>query len=450
MAKQIDACGLPLCQLWHLWALKCTAVSIVAVSSLAHCWFASQPDSSDHSVTPDGQAGSLERGWQEHGRQDEALHLLHKNMLQAEQEAVGPNRSLYSSMLWLDSTLAVDAHLVVMGAPEDIRGYTLSEIQRIMLHHFPWNGLLSQRELLQKVAPSLAARMLQHDEISSCCSSNSCLYDQVSTVLILQEIGMTDVATAHLQAAKAAMAANGDSAFCRAMVWQVNRLVAPLDNHFPLGYEHLVDVARASAFWGPSQLPLAHHLEQHSEEIVAELAPLCVSEESTAPHNVHFGSERVVRDLANGSWTSLPLFDNGAWNISACNALAPRTYALLKARPELQGAMRSASALDTVIQNTFVSVYRLRPQSRIFRHVGTHWRLNTHLGLVTPPGAKIRVWNETREWEVGKAFAFLDAAEHDVVHNGETDRCVLNVVSWHPAVLERRLSDPTFAEHFVF
>lgn len=379
---------------------------------------------------------------------DEQLKILHAKMLRAEQEAKGAQRTLDASRLWLEATFAADEHLVATNAPQDIRAYTLSEIQRIALHHFPWNGLLSLGGLLQKVGPSLAARMLAHDEISTCCSSDTCLYDQVSTALILQELDMADAAAAHLQAAAWQIVAHGGNPSCRGMIWQVDRLVAPFDKHFPLGYDNLVDVMSSPAFWAPVELPLAQHLEHHSEEIVAELGSLCPSEESKQPD--HFGPERVVSNLAQGSWTSLSLLHNGAWNASACETVAPRTCALLKTRLELQGAMRSASEPETGVQFAFVSVFRLRPQSHIHRHVGTNWRLNTHLGLVTPPGAKIRVWNEEREWQVGKALTFLDAAEHEVEHKGQTDRCVLNVVSWHPAVLDRRLSDPAFAEHFLF
>lgn len=379
------------------------------------------------------------------------LQRLHANMMQAEKEATGARRSLATSKLWLQATMAMDAHLVATGAPANIRAYTLSEIQRIALHHFPWNSLLGFREMLQNVAAALATRMLEHDEISRCCSSSGCLHDQVSTVMIFEELGMSDAAIAHLQSVKAALIANGENPFCRAMGWDLNRLAAPLDIHFPRGYDSLVDVARAPAFWSQLESPMAQYLEEHSQVIVAELAPLCAPEQLlTRPG--YFGSERVVSDLSvRDSWTSLPLLTNGVWNTSACGAVAPRTCDLLRTRAELQDAMRSSSSEspDTIVQYTLVSVYRLRPQSRIHRHVGTQWRLNTHLGLVTPPGAEIRVWNETLEWEVGKALTFLDAAEHDVTHNGNTDRCVLNVVSWHPAVLERRLSDASFDELFV-
>jgi len=111
--------------------------------------------------------------------------------------------------------------------------------------------------------------------------------------------------------------------------------------------------------------------------------------------------------------------------------------------------MLSAANPEKAVQLTFVSVYRLRPESHIRRHVGSQWRINTHLGLVTPQGAHIRVWNESRNWQVGRALAFLDAAVHEVIHDGDVDLCVLNVVSWHPNVMQQLHVDPVFAAHFT-
>lgn len=166
---------------------------------------------------------------------------------------------------------------------------------------------------------------------------------------------------------------------------------------------------------------------------------------------MHFGLDGVVPSLARerASWTSLPLFADGFWNESACETVAPRTCALLRTRPELRGALVSSLQPGTHVYHTFASVYRLGPASRLHRHVGFQWRLNSHLGLVTPPGASIRVWNESRPWKAGEAFAFLDAAEHEVIHEGQVDRCVLNVASWHPEVMSLLETDESFREYFV-
>jgi hypothetical protein len=311
--------------------------------------------------------------------------------------------------------------------------------------------------LLSKVAPVLLDYMLSNGVTRDCCLDTACVYDQVTTLMILKELAMGEVATKYLRAFQSVpMNGHGVSAGtadCYGMVWDLDRLTSPLDQHYPLQYLGLIDVARSPAFWGPSDLPMVALLELHSKEIVAELAPLCEPEaQALESSSDHFGPEGVVQNLAGGSWrtwTSLPLFHLGEWNTTACDTVAPLTCSLLKAQMELHGALHSATVPGAAVQMTFVSVYRLRPKSHIHRHVGSQWRLNTHLGLVTPPGAHIRVWNETRKWQVGRAFAFPDSAEHEVVHSGHKNRCVLNVVSWHPVVTQRLRSDAAFASHFA-
>jgi hypothetical protein len=386
----------------------------------------------------------------------------------SERLAHGNVQNLSASKDWLESILAVDAKLVAQGVPHDVRAFTISEVRRAALTHMPWNSLLGDGHLLQKVATVLVEHMTSNAVMRDCCLSDACVYDQVTLLMILEELAQVEVASSLLHAFrkawKGSSSVRGEDTMtdgagvgirrgagdCHGMVWHLDRLAAPLDQHYPLDYADLVDVASSPAFWDPLELPLARHLEHHSKEIVAELMPLCGQEElSLGSSAVHFGPEKVVQGLAYGSWTSLPLFDGGAWNASACDTVAPLTCSLLRDRPELQGAMLSAANPETAVQLTFVSVYRLRPESHIRRHVGSQWRLNTHLGLVTPQRAHIRVWNESRNWQVGRAIAFLDAAEHEVIHGGDGDRCVLNVVSWHPNVMQQRHRDPVFAAHFT-
>jgi aspartate beta-hydroxylase len=40
--------------------------------------------------------------------------------------------------------------------------------------------------------------------------------------------------------------------------------------------------------------------------------------------------------------------------------------------------------------------------------------LRCHLGLVVPPGVRIRVGDEVREWTAGECLIFDDSFEHEV------------------------------------
>jgi len=373
-----------------------------------------------------------------------------KYQKQVESEAVKGN--LTSLHRWLYSTLRLYDALVADGAPANIIEYPLSELGRITFHYMPWSKLLGDKGLLTQLAPRLIEWVGSNSFADSCCSRYECVAGQVDTALILQELGLAWNATNLLSQVQAQAIGNNEA--CYGVTWRLDRLVTPLGVHYPREYGWLIDAANAPAFWLAADVPMAAHLESHSEEIISELEPLCrsaaVSHYDSEDEGM-FSIHRVSPDLAQelGSWTSLSLMHSGTWNEAACNTKTPRTCSLLRERPELTGALVSSSEQDTFLHNVFASVYRLRPGSHIYRHVGNAWRLNTHLGIVTPKGASIRVWNETRAWKAGGALSFLDAAEHEVFHEGTEDRCVLNVVSWHPAVMERLKTDAQFASHFV-
>eukprot|EP00747_Dinoflagellata_sp_TGD_P118117 gnl/TRDRNA2_/TRDRNA2_172745_c0_seq1.p1 gnl/TRDRNA2_/TRDRNA2_172745_c0~~gnl/TRDRNA2_/TRDRNA2_172745_c0_seq1.p1 ORF type:complete len:462 (+),score=70.90 gnl/TRDRNA2_/TRDRNA2_172745_c0_seq1:65-1450(+) len=337
---------------------------------------------------------------------------------------------------WLDAAIAMDSGLVDSQAPLEVREYILREVQRIALGRMQWNTLLGDKALLTQVAPLLATLLSLDSVTVDCCEKLSCLTAQVQTTMLLEELGQSTQAAEHLRrVAAGAGSASASPAKCLGASWRLDRLTAPVGDHYPPAYAGLIDPAKEPPFWSPKDWPLAAHLEDNAAAIVEELAPICNAAEE---EEAHFGTERLASHLARErkSWGSLPLFHDGHWNASACDSVAPKTCALLRDRPELRGALRSAREPETSIQLAFVSVYRLWPGSHIHRHVGNSWRLNTHMGIVTPEGAEIRVWGQKRAWEKGKAFAFLDAAEHEVFHSGTKTRCVLNVVGWHPRVSE--------------
>lgn len=79
----------------------------------------------------------------------------------------------------------------------------------------------------------------------------------------------------------------------------------------------------------------------------------------------------------------------------------------------------------------------LRPHTRIPSHTGvTNTRAIIHLPLVVPPGCGFRVGGETREWKVGKAFAFDDTIEHEAWNDSDEMRAVLIFDVWNPHLTE--------------
>ena len=91
---------------------------------------------------------------------------------------------------------------------------------------------------------------------------------------------------------------------------------------------------------------------------------------------------------------------------------------------------------------------RLAPGTHLSAHCGpSNFRLRCHLGLVVPPGVRIRVADETREWREGECLIFDDSYEHEVWHDGGADRVVLICDLWHPDVDLATQVYPALAPH---
>jgi len=104
----------------------------------------------------------------------------------------------------------------------------------------------------------------------------------------------------------------------------------------------------------------------------------------------------------------------------------PVTAAVIDATPRL--------CVDSM-PFAFAFFSTLRGGSRIAPHCSPcNLRVRLHLPLLVPEPAKcgITVAGETRQWEVGKALIFDDAYEHEVWNDGEEDRVVLLLDTWHP------------------
>ena len=75
----------------------------------------------------------------------------------------------------------------------------------------------------------------------------------------------------------------------------------------------------------------------------------------------------------------------------------------------------------------------MQPGTHVWPHTGpTNCRIRSHLGLVVPEGARLRVSNVTQSWTEGKVLIFDDSFEHEVWHQGPSYRLVLIVDLWHP------------------
>jgi aspartyl/asparaginyl beta-hydroxylase (cupin superfamily) len=129
--------------------------------------------------------------------------------------------------------------------------------------------------------------------------------------------------------------------------------------------------------------------------------------------------------LDDPSWSACYLLSSGEPTEHA--ARCPQTMAALAEAPMPHIAGRSPMALFSL----------LRPGTHIKPHNGLlNTRLICHVPLIVPPGCRLRVGNEVREWEEGKALIFDDSIEHEAWNEGSGTRVVLLFEIWRPEISE--------------
>ena len=169
--------------------------------------------------------------------------------------------------------------------------------------------------------------------------------------------------------------------------------------------------------WLEPMLALAPRM---AEELVAAgasgFAPYVTARaDRPAPNNPLLG------DMA---WSALYFWQNG--DVVEENAAAmPSVMAALAHAPMPGIPGRAPNALFS----------RLLPGAHIAPHHGLlNTRLICHIPIITAPQCSLRVGNETRGWEHGKALVFDDSVEHEARNAGPAERVVLLFEIWRPEI----------------
>ena len=188
----------------------------------------------------------------------------------------------------------------------------------------------------------------------------------------------------------------------------------------------------------PSKFWFTSYLEERYPQIRAEIEQ--VVESGDDPVTPTVDGATLIRQ---GSWEQADLFRAGHWQPDVC-ARFPVTTALVREVPEL-----------STFNPGLITVSRLQPGTHIMPHCGpTNAVLRIHLPIKVPPGASIRVGEERLVWAEGKCLVFDDSFEHEVQHEGTSERIVLILDFLHPELgsdererlLQRRL---TFEEQVI-
>ena len=163
-------------------------------------------------------------------------------------------------------------------------------------------------------------------------------------------------------------------------------------------------------FFDNDEFPWVKDLEANWKVIRAELDEV-LKERELVPSFQEVSKDQIALSQ-DDKWKTFFLFGYGFKSETNC-ARCPETARLMEQIPGMKSAMFSI----------------LAPGKHIKDHRGPYKGvLRCHLGLIVPePREKIRirVGNDFRHWEEGKCMVFDDTFNHEVWHEGNSQRVVL-------------------------
>lgn len=178
-------------------------------------------------------------------------------------------------------------------------------------------------------------------------------------------------------------------------------------------------------FFERSEMPWLDPIEAATDAIRDELLAVLAADQDFTPY-MNYPADVPHNQFAelNNSprWTAYHLIEKGRRHEEHA-ALCPATMAALAHAPQPDQEGRTPNAMFSL----------LKPKTHIPPHHGvSNVRLVTHLPLILPGQCGFRVGNDTREWEMGKAWVFDDTIEHEAWNDSEQLRVVLIFDVWHP------------------
>jgi aspartyl/asparaginyl beta-hydroxylase (cupin superfamily) len=179
-------------------------------------------------------------------------------------------------------------------------------------------------------------------------------------------------------------------------------------------------------FYERAQFPWLAAIEAAVPEMRAELLLVVEEEGAFVPYIEDDPDRPQTGHSLRGDprWSAFHLLKNGR-PVEDNAARCPRTVEALKGAPLPHIEGRSPMALFSL----------LRPGAHIPAHNGLlNTRLICHIPLVVPPGCRLRVGNETRIWEEGKALIFDDSVEHEAWNESGETRVILLFEIWRPEI----------------
>jgi aspartyl/asparaginyl beta-hydroxylase (cupin superfamily) len=185
----------------------------------------------------------------------------------------------------------------------------------------------------------------------------------------------------------------------------------------------------AVPFFDRAHFPWMAALEAKTDLIRAELEGLLARKADFMPY-LNYPEDAPLEQWAelnkSSRWSSLYLLKDGARVEEHC-ALCPATVAALADVPLASIPGAEPLAMFSALQ----------PRTHIPPHTGiTNARSVVHLPLILPGQCRFRVGHETREWKLGRAWAFDDTIEHEAFNDSDELRVILIFNVWNPYLSE--------------
>jgi aspartyl/asparaginyl beta-hydroxylase (cupin superfamily) len=268
-----------------------------------------------------------------------------------------------------------------------------------------WSGVLQMAAVASDLSPDIAAALQKGQAFVSQATIQ--IADAVSTEL------------APLSADMDATELRRSQAFVDVALGRRRTYVNTCDGLF---YPFLP----ADEFFDRHHFPWMPAIEAATDDIRKELEALLAD-----PGDALRPYVKMDAGIPENKWSALDQsLDWGAcflWEYGQPNQVVldrcPRTAAALASLPTTMLPDRAPSAFFSI----------LKPHTRIPPHTGvTNTRAIVHLPLIVPPNCGFRVGGETREWQVGQAFAFDDTIEHEAWNDSDEYRAVLIFDVWNP------------------
>ncbi|CAM9814716.1 unnamed protein product [Pylaiella littoralis] len=177
--------------------------------------------------------------------------------------------------------------------------------------------------------------------------------------------------------------------------------------------EEFVEGLRAKPWWEPQEFEWVSEMEEKSDIVIDEFKAFWNDPMSG------FAKDSVNMNIMGKGWSGVRLQRLGEWIPENCEKF-PKTVELLK---EL--------AIPLAVRGVMFA--RQVPGSGVSPHTdGRNFILTTHLGVDVPEDCWMRVGEEKRTWENGKALILDTSFEHETRNDSRRDRIVLIIDYWHP------------------